>query len=261
MDEEDDDFDDDEEGLTEEEEEEEEGLTEEEEEEEEGLPPPLTRRNEEDPPALLPAVKDGPLKLAEEEEDGGAGLLMEVEEEAFQPPQEEEEEEGERMGPLLLLKEEEETALPLLPGAQPLPPPALQEGPSPLEAPMDQEGHSEPKEGASEAASAASLPPEEAVQAGSSGDRAEAAPDSGAGQGEPEKLLQPDEEVLEVKEEEVRAGRGRGREALKEGARGPGSTSPPGGPPGTEAQAQKPQGEARNMLCWCVPSQRGAPPH
>ncbi|XP_029139417.1 proline-, glutamic acid- and leucine-rich protein 1 [Protobothrops mucrosquamatus] len=209
MDEEDDDFDDDEEGLTEEEEEEE-GLTEEEEEEEEGLPPLLTRRNEEEPPALLPAVKDGPLKLAEEEEDdGGAGLLMEVEEEAFQPPQEEEE--GERMGPLLLLKEEEEDgALPLLPGAQPLPLPALQEGPSPLEAPMDQEGHSEPKEGASEAASAASLPPEEAVHAGSSGDRAEAAPDSGAGQGEPEKLLQPDEEVLEVKEEEG------GRPALDE---------------------------------------------
>ncbi|XP_039180822.1 proline-, glutamic acid- and leucine-rich protein 1 isoform X2 [Crotalus tigris] len=203
-----DDFDEDEEGLTEEEEEEE-GLTEED--EEDGGLPPLTRRNEEEPPALLPAVKDGPLKLAEEEEDGGAGLLMEVEEEAFQPPQEEEEE-GERMGPLLLLKEEEEenVALPLLPGAQPLPLPALQEGPSSLEAPTDPEGHSGPKEGASEAASAASLPPEEAVHAGSSGDRVEAGPDSGAGQGEPEKLLQPDEEVLEVKEEEG------GRPALDE---------------------------------------------
>ncbi|KAM3822910.1 proline-, glutamic acid- and leucine-rich protein 1 [Vipera latastei] len=214
MDEEEDDFDEDEEGLTEEEEEEEDGLTEEEEEEEEeeGLPP-LPRRNEEEPPALLPAVKDGPLKLAEDEEDGGAGLLMEVEEEAFHPP-EEEEEEGEQTGALLLLKEEEEeeedTALPLLPGAQPLPLPALQEGPTPPGAPMDQEGHSEPKEGTLGAASAASLQPEEAVHAGSSGDGAEAGLDSGAGQGEPEKLLQPDEEVLEVKEEEG------GRPALDE---------------------------------------------
>ncbi|XP_070810737.1 proline-, glutamic acid- and leucine-rich protein 1 [Pituophis catenifer annectens] len=215
MDEEEDDFDeDDEEGLTEEEEEEEEeGLTDEEEEEEEaGLPPPLPRRNEDEPPALLPAVKDGPLKLPEEEEeDGGAGLLMEVEEEAFHPPEEEEEEEqqqqeGERtVGALLLLKAEEDTALPLLPGAQPLPLPPLQEGPGLLGAPMDQEGHPEQKEGAVEAASAECLQPEEAIHAGSSVDRARASPDSAAGQGEPEKLLQPDEEVVEVKEEEARA--------------------------------------------------------
>uniref|UniRef100_A0A8C5SB50 Proline, glutamate and leucine rich protein 1 n=1 Tax=Laticauda laticaudata TaxID=8630 RepID=A0A8C5SB50_LATLA len=202
MDEEEDDFDEEEEeGLTEEEEEEE-GLTEEEEDEETGLPPPLPRRNEDEPPALLPAVKDGSLKLQveEEEEDGGAGLLMEVEEEAFQPPEEEqEEEEGERTaGALLLLKAEEDPAVPLLPGAQPLPLPPLPESPGPTE----QEGPSQQKE----AAPAGSLPPEEAAQAGSSGDQAQGGPDSAAaGQGEPKKLPQPDEEVVEVKEEEVRA--------------------------------------------------------
>lgn len=80
---------------------------------------------------------------------------------------------------------------------------------------MDQEGHSEQKEGAVQAASAVSLQPEEAIRAGSSVDRVQASPDSAAGQGEPEKLLQPDEEVVEVKEEEVRAGEGQPR--AKEG--------------------------------------------
>ncbi|XP_058037298.1 proline-, glutamic acid- and leucine-rich protein 1 isoform X2 [Ahaetulla prasina] len=210
MDEEEDDFDDDDdEGLTEEEEEEEEeGLTEEEE-EEAGLPPPLARRNEDEPPALLPAVKDGPLKLEEEEEeeeeeeDGGAGLLMEVEEEAFHPPEEEQEQEGEEGE--RTVGAEEDTALPLLPGAQPLPLPPLQEGPGLRGPPMDQKGHSEQKEGTVEAASAMSLQPEEAIHVGSSVDRGQAGPDSAAEQGDPEKVLQPDEEVVEVKEEEARA--------------------------------------------------------
>ncbi|KAG8148006.1 hypothetical protein E2320_023012 [Naja naja] len=91
-------------------------------------------------------------------------------------------------------------AWPLLPGAQPLPLPSLQEGPSLPGAPTDQEGPSEQKE----VAPTGSLPPEEAAQAGSSGDQAQGGPDSAAGQGELEKPLQPDEEVVEVKEEEVR---------------------------------------------------------
>ncbi|XP_063157862.1 proline-, glutamic acid- and leucine-rich protein 1 [Candoia aspera] len=202
--EEEDDFD--EEGLTEEEEEEEEeeeGLTEEEEEEEEGLRPPLPCRNEDEPPALLP-VKDGPPSLEEEEEEEGAGLLMEVDEEAFHPPEEEEEEGDRTVGALLLLKAED-VALPLVPGAQPLTLPALQEAPSPLAAPTDQEGCSEEKEGAVEATCAASLQQEVAVHAGCSGECAEAGPEPSARPGESEEqLLQPDEEVVEVKEEEGR---------------------------------------------------------
>ncbi|XP_032092805.1 proline-, glutamic acid- and leucine-rich protein 1 isoform X2 [Thamnophis elegans] len=147
----------------------------------------------------------------EEEEDGAAGLLMEVEEEAFHPPEEQEEqeeEEGERtVGPLLLLKAEGDTALPLLPGAQSLPPPPLQEGPGPLGPPMDQEGHSEQKESAGGAAPAGSLQPEEApLRTGSSGDRGQPSPGSAAAQGETEKPPpQPDEEVVEVKEKEAGA--------------------------------------------------------